>query len=351
MKSFDRILRRCDLKSFLDSCHVYFALFSSFFALLLIIPFATHTEIYSNGDIFQSSESVSRVKMISYIAIGISFPLLVDGLLDLSIKNLLKRWIYWGMISSIIIPSALNLVACIENIPNLYVFSALLGLILRYMFLLANTLAAEFSSLLKFSILFVASIRVVLIFLWSIALFHKVDQSFDKTCEILFFLCDLSMLPLLLSTFRSIKQDFDPARLCLKVSAAVLILLLLINVVTFCATPSSALVAQLLKTTRVSSTINLLKACIMAVATLLPNRIYRTSAEDLNVGPLPSHSSPSGSRTSHHRPSHRDVMLGKEILFATFHMKSVLLSMLFTLACMSYFKISKRSQAIQKSSQ
>jgi hypothetical protein len=347
MKSFDRILNRCDLKSFLDSCHVYFALFSSFFALLLIIPFATHTEIYSNGDIFQSSESVSRVKMVSYIAIGISFPLLVDGLLDLSIKNLLKRWIYWGMLSSIIIPSALNLVACIEDIPSLYVFSALLGLILRYMFLLANTLAAEFSSLIKLSIIFVASIRVLFIFLWSIALFHKVDQSFDKSCQILFFLCDLSMLLLLLSTFRSIKQDFDPARLCLKVSSVVLILLLLINVVTFCAAPSSV-VTQLLKTSKASSTINLLKACIMAVATLLPNRIYRTSAEDLNVSPLLS--SPSGSRTSHHQP-YRDVILGKEILFATFHMKFVLLSMLFTLACMSYFKISKRSQAIQKSSQ
>lgn len=273
---------RYDFKSpYLDSSHIYFAFFSSFFTLLLIIPFVTHTEAYRNDDIFQSSDSISRIKMVSYTAIGISFPLLVDGLLDLSIKNLLKRWIYWGMLSSIIIPSALNLVACIEDIPSLYVFSALVGLILRYMFLLANTLAAEFSSLIKLSILFIASIRVVLIFLWSIALFYQMEQSFDTACEILFFLCDLAMLLLLLSTFWFMKKDYNPANLCLKVSSAVLILLLTINVVMFCSTPSSV-VTHLLETSRGSS-INLLKACIMAVATLLPNRIYRASAEDLNV--------------------------------------------------------------------
>jgi hypothetical protein len=344
MKLLDRILRLCDSNSFLKFCHVHFALFSSLFCLLLIIPFVTHTETYDRDDIFQSPQSRSRVKMVSYVTIGISFPLFVDGLLDLSIKNLLKRWIYWGMLSSIVIPSALNLVACVEDIPSLYVFSALLALILRYMFLIANTLAAEFSPVIKLSILFVASIRVIIILLWSISLFSQLNHSFDKTCEILFFICELLMALLLLSTFWSIKKDFDPANLCLKVSSLVLLLLLTINVVTFISSPTS-LVSQLLETTRGSSTINLLKACIMAIATLLPNRIYRASAEDLNVSIVSCH-------PDFPEPlSRRDVMLGNEILFVMFLMKSGLLSMLFTLAYTFCSKIFKRSQAMQKSSQ
>jgi hypothetical protein len=265
----------------LKKSHLYFACFSLTFAVALLVPLLTKSSAFDYHDIFQSENAKTRVQIVSSIGIGISYPLIVDGVLDFSIKNLLKRWIYWGMISSIIIPSALDLFGCVYDVSSLYLYSVILAILLRFSFLIISVLAVEFDSLAKLLISILASFRVVLFFLWSIVLFRDLHNSSSFTCEIAIFICDCLLILLLLYTFHSVKE-MDPEKLCLKVHCLVLALLLTINVVTFLSNPNR-LLYQLIQTTIGTALINVLKACIVAVATVLPNRIHRASAEDLNV--------------------------------------------------------------------
>jgi hypothetical protein len=271
---------------FLNQSHQNYALFSLSFAVCLFIPLITKSDAFDFEDILQSSPAKTRVQIVSSIGIGISFPLIVDGILDFSIKNLLRRWIYWGMVSSIILPSAIGLFASTFDNSSLYLYSAILGILLRFTFFISSVLAVQFDPIVKFFIVVMASLRIVFMFLWAVFIFRDIHNSSNAISEIVIMICDCLLILLLLQTYRTV-NEIGPEKICLKVHCLILALLLAINVATFLSNPDR-LLSELIQTTSGSAFINTLKSCIVAIAAVLPNRIYRASAEHINVWYLPS---------------------------------------------------------------
>lgn len=269
------------LNIILKYSNYYFVIISLIFISLLILPLLTSINLTNSSFIYNNKNEQNYFLIISYIGIAMSFPLVVDGLLDLSIKNLLKRWNHWGMLTSILLPNILILHSSLYDQKSLYICSTIIGLLLRYIVLVINTLTVEMNYMIKCILLSIAIIRVIFIYLWSITLYYYTNKSFGLTCQVFIIICDVLMIFVLIKLGR-ISKGTNPAQQCLRVYCFVLILMLSVNLIEYCWNGTGMLI-NLLQTTKNRAIVDTINYAIIVIATLLPNRIYRRTAEDLNV--------------------------------------------------------------------